>query len=173
VAAQEAKTKAKEKREAEGKASKPKVRSFTDEDLKKYKSSDGAKAPEGATPDASGPRPSPYGESSDAAGSDEGAWRRQAEEARRPVKEAEERVKGLETEMGDLREQLNPMSTRYVLGGNSTAGPGQVYEIEEKLRGLEAALTEAKAALAEAEKSWQQFVDEARGQGASPAWLEP
>jgi hypothetical protein len=75
--------------------------------------------------------------------------------------------------MAELKDRLNPMSTNYVLGGNSTAGPGAVYEVEEKLRNLENERLDAKAALAEAEKGWQQFLEEARSAGASPAWLKP
>ena len=199
--------KEKEKDKAQGKA-KPPARTFTDEDLKKYKAkpkddsaptqagSEGTSSEAEASPrqrrsreyggyqelppappspaekeeteDASEPPAAP-----DAQSPEEAEWKARAASARRPQKEAQARIGGIESQMADLRDQLNPMSTRYVLGGNSTAGPGQVYEIEDKLRNLEGELVAAKADLANAERSWQQFLDEARAAGASPAWLQP
>ncbi len=71
--------------------------------------------------------------------------------ARAPVQEAERRIKGIEAQIAELRDKLNPMSTNYVLGGNSTAGPGAVLEVEEQLRVLDGQLGEARTAAAEAE----------------------
>jgi hypothetical protein len=65
------------------------------------------------------------------------------------------------------------MSTNYVLGGTSTAGPGQVLEIQEKLRSLDEEKVQAQAELAEAQEAWERFVAEARGAGAAPGWLTP
>jgi hypothetical protein len=191
-------------------AAKPPTRSYSDEDLKKYKepaaaagvegqtgsaesssadepSSDHRRRPEGGggegTPrrrraaeppsadedSSSSPDPAEVEPSSP----EEAGWRARAEEARRPLEAAQNRVQGIEAEMAELRDKLNPMSTKYVLGGNSTEGSGAVYEVEEKLRVLEGHLVDARAAVVEAERSWQRFLDEARASGASPAWLNP
>lgn len=205
-ASKEAQT-SKEKDKAQGKA-KPPARSYTDEDLKKYKDkpkddsapteagSEGTSSEAEASPRPRRAReyggyqelpPAPPGpaekEQTEAASEpsaateaqspEEADWKARAASARRPQQEAQARIAGIESQIADLRDQLNPMSTRYVLGGNSTAGPGQIYEIEEKLRNLESELVGAKADLATAEKAWQQFLDEARAAGASPAWLQP
>jgi hypothetical protein len=82
-------------------------------------------------------------------------------------------VAQIDAQMAELRDRLNPMSANYVLGGNSNAGPGQVYEIEEKLRNLEGERAQAQADAAEAEKGWERFLEEARAAGVSPAWLTP
>jgi hypothetical protein len=125
---------------------------------------------------------SPTSASSDSAGSSDPAegkspeeveWKRQAVQARRPVEAAKGHIAQIESEMAGLKDQLNPMSTTYVLGGNSTAGPGAIYEVEEKLRNLESQRVDAKAELAEAEKGWQAFLEEARSAGANSAWLTP
>ena len=79
----------------------------------------------------------------------------------------------IDSEMAELKDKLNPMSTSYVLGGNSTAGPGAVLEVEEKLRNLESRRVDAKVELAEAEKGWKSFLEEARAAGANPAWFTP
>ena len=198
----------KEKDKAQGKATKPPARSYTDEDLKKYKAKpkdDSAPKEAGSEGTSSEPEAAPgrwrsreqggYQElppappssaekeqteaaseppaAKEAQSPEEAEWKARAASARRPQAEAQARIAGIESQMADLRDQLNPMSTRYVLGGNSTAGPGQIYEIEEKLRNLESELVGAKADLANAEKSWQQFLDEARAAGASAAWLQP
>jgi hypothetical protein len=197
----------KDKEKATGKA-KPPARSFTDEDLKKYKEKpkDGSSATQaGSSGQASEPEAQPNQRRSRESGGgyrdlpqppprsaeekdqanepepaateakspEEAEWRSRATLARRPLDEAQGRIKDIESQMASLRDQLNPMSTTYVLGGNSTAGPGQVYEIEEKLRNLESEMVEAKTGLADAEKSWQSFLDEARSAGISPAWLKP
>ncbi len=104
---------------------------------------------------------------------EEAMWKARAAEARRLLQEAQTRIQGIEGEMADQRDKLNPMSTKYLLGGNSTAGPDAIYEVEEQLRVLEGQLVEARAAAVEAEQSWQRFLDEARAAGASPAWLNP
>jgi hypothetical protein len=104
---------------------------------------------------------------------EEGEWRRRATDARRPVTEVQSRIAATESEMAVLKDQLNPMSATYVLGGNSLAGPGAVYEIEEKLRTLESRRVDAKAELVEAEKGWKSFLEEARSAGANPNWFTP
>ncbi len=109
----------------------------------------------------------------EAKSSEEVEWRRRAAEARRPVTEVQVRIAETEAEMAVLKDQLNPMSATYVLGGNSLAGPGAIYEIEEKLRNLEARRVDAKAELVEAEKGWKGFLEEARSAGANPNWLTP
>jgi hypothetical protein len=192
-------------------AAKPPTRSYSDEDLKKYKEPTAAASVEGQTgsaesssadepssdhrrrrPEGGGgegtPRrrraaepPSADVDSSSSpdpavvepSSPEEAGWRARAEEARRPLEAAQNRVQGIEAEMAELRDKLNPMSTKYVLGGNSTEGSGAVYEVEEKLRVLEGHLVDARAAVVEAERSWQRFLDEARASGASPAWLYP
>jgi hypothetical protein len=196
----------------EGKAKdKPKARTYTDEDLKKYKAPPDASSPQSASPastqaPASSGRPrrsredgtseerpepsssEPAGPSSEAApdtGSpssepaaperspEETQWRSRAAQARRPLDHARSRVAGIDAEIAELRDKLNPMSTNYVLGGTSTAGPGQVLEIQEKLRSLDEEKVQAQAELAEAQEAWERFVAEARGAGAAPGWLTP
>jgi hypothetical protein len=104
---------------------------------------------------------------------EEADWKARAKQARAPLQEAEGRIKQLEGQIAELRDKLNPMSTTYVLGGNSNAGPGAVLEVEEQIRILDGDLTGARGAVADAEKSWQAFLEEARAAGASPAWLNP
>jgi hypothetical protein len=89
------------------------------------------------------------------------------------VEAAQAHIAQIESEMAGLKDQLNPMSSSYVLGGNSTAGPGAVLEIEEKLRNLESQRVDAKGELVEAEKGWQSFLEEARAAGVSSNWLTP
>jgi hypothetical protein len=196
----------KEKEKPPAKA-KPPARSYSDEDLKKYKDTPkegGADAQGGSAVDSGAaeetaprqrrsrehggtqvlppPPPSPKGQEpakvdspppDEPSSPEEADWRARAEQARTPVREAEGRIQGIEAQIAELRDRLNPMSTKYVLGGTSTAGPEAIYEIEEQLRTLETARGEAKTAAAEAEKSWQAFLNEARAAGASPAWLNP
>jgi hypothetical protein len=204
---------AKTKDQPPGKA-KPPARTFTDEDLKKYKDkpaedSPAATPPPDASPSSSETNAAPrqrrsreYGgyqelppspPSSDGAAADQPAgaaaaessaaaetqspeeveWRQRAAEARRPLDDAQARIHEIESEMAGVKDQLNPMSTNYVLGGNSTAGPSAVLEAEEKLRNLESRLIDAKTELSEAQKGWDAFLEEARKAGASAAWLKP
>jgi hypothetical protein len=201
---------AKEKDKAEGK-SKPPARSFTDEDLKKYKEkrTDGStETQSGAQPESTSPSseaesaprqrrsreygghqelpppppPSPKAQeparvdsppAPEPASPEEADWKARAKQARSPILQAEGRVKQIEAQIAQLRDRLNPMSTTYVLGGNSTSGVDAVYAIEEQLRTLDGELVGAKTAAAEAEKGWQSFLEEARAAGASPAWLNP
>jgi hypothetical protein len=180
-AEEKAKAKATSQEKAKRQA-KPPARSYTDEDLKRYKDpsqEEGA----GGQPDSTGESSradregGSYGEeaAADEASSpeEEEMWRARAAEARGPLQEAQSRIESIQAEMADLRDKLNPMSTKYVLGGNSTAGPGAIYEVEENLRTLQTQLTDARTAAAEAERSWQSFLAEARAAGASPAWLDP
>jgi hypothetical protein len=195
---------AKEKEKAA--KAKPPARSYSDEDLKKYKDKrkeDGAGAQAGSggesstdeeasaarrharehggyqerRPDSRAQEPGREGVASPPADEptspEEANWKSRARQARAPLEAALGHVKELEAQIADQRDKLNPMSASYVLGGNSTAGPGAVYEIEEKLRNLEGALGGARTVVAEAEKSWQAFLEEARAAGASPAWLNP
>jgi hypothetical protein len=185
---------------------KPPARSYSDEDLKKYKepateggvgsqtgSSDESNVDEpvpgqrrsrehGGTqvlppvrPRQGNPEPEPIEPKAaeEPSSPEEASWKARASEARRPLKEAQTRIQGIEAEIADQRDKLNPMSTKYLLGGNSTAGPEAIYEVEEQLRGLDAQLVEARSAAVVAEQSWQRFLDEARAAGASPAWLNP
>jgi hypothetical protein len=183
------------------KAAKPPARSFTDEDLKKYRPpptegttepapSGGASSP--STPSSSSsareresepPRTEPDPRSaiereggnseSDGRSPEEASWRARAREARRPLREAQERLAGLEEAMTNLRDQLNPMSTRYVLGGNSNAGPGKVLEVQDQINKLEPEIETAKGLIADAEKEWTKFLADARAAGANPNWLNP
>lgn len=205
----------KDKDKAKEKA-KPPARSYSDEDLKKYKDKpkdEGADAPAGsagesgaaeesvpgqrrsreyggyqklpaaappaASPDSQAQEPSQEPptsvttEAPEAKSPEEAEWRRRATGAHRPVAEVQGRILRIESEIAQLKDQLNPMSASYVLGGNSIAGPGAVYEIEEKVRNLEAQRTDAKAELLDAEKGWQAFLDEARSAGVNPGWLTP
>jgi len=127
-------------------------------------------AASGASAQEAVPEPPPPAEPQS---SEEVEWRRRAAEARRPVSEVQGRIAETESEIAVLKDQLNPMSATYVLGGNSLAGPGAVYEIEEKLRDLEAHRVDAKAELVEAEKGWNAFLEEARSAGANSNWLTP
>jgi hypothetical protein len=104
---------------------------------------------------------------------EEAEWKGRAGQARRPVDDAQSRIAAIEAEMAQLKERLNPMSATYILGGTSTAGVDAILEIEDKLRNLETQRVDVKAELAEAEKGWQGFLEEARAAGASPAWLNP
>jgi hypothetical protein len=79
----------------------------------------------------------------------------------------------MEEQLEDLRQMINPMSTRYVLGGNSNAGPGKVLEVQQQIGELETQLPSARQAVVEAEKSWTRFQQEARSAGANPSWLDP
>jgi hypothetical protein len=104
---------------------------------------------------------------------EEAEWKGRAAVARRPVDDAQSRIAAIEGEMAQLKEQLNPMSTNYILGGTSTAGVDAILELEQKLQNLETQRVDVKAELAEAAKGWQGFLEEARAAGASPAWLTP
>jgi hypothetical protein len=197
--------KAKEKDKAA--KAKPAARSYSDEDLKKYKDKPtdtgaegqaGAAGESGETEAVPGQRRSreyggyqklppstPPAATQEAATADsppaaeepaspeEADWKARAQQARAPLQAAEGRIQAIETEIAELRDKLNPMSTKYVLGGNSTAGPGAVLEVEEQIRAKNVELGDARTAAAEAEKSWQTFLEEARAAGVSPAWLKP
>jgi hypothetical protein len=218
--AQDPKPKDAAKEKDKGAKAKPPARSYSDDDLKKYKEKppeDGASAqpassagesgagdapvpgqrrsreyggyqklppPVAPAPIAPGPTgtapaaPEPSASDSTAGAEDtrspeEVEWRRRAAQARRPIQEADGRIKQIESQIADLRDQLNPMSTKYVLGGNSTAGAGAVYEVEEQLRNLDSQLVDARTVAADAQKGWQAFLEEARQGGASAAWLNP
>jgi hypothetical protein len=215
---QDAKDKDKEAAKEKAKA-KPPARSYSDDDLKKYKDQpkdkpkdEGAGAQAGSAGESGAaaepaprqrrsreyggyqelpPEPPPTAPvpptraqertpepvtpepAEDTRSSEEVEWKRRAVQARRPVEAVQGQIAQIDSEMAGLKDQLNPMSTSYVLGGNSTAGAGAVLEIEEKLRNLENRRAGAKAELAEAEKGWQGFLEEARAAGANPAWFTP
>jgi hypothetical protein len=217
VPGQDAKDKDKEAAKEKAKA-KPPARSYSDDDLKKYKDppkdkpkddkagaqagsagESGAAAepaprqrrsreyggyqelPPEAPPTAPPTRaqiqnpeqPSAPAPAEETRSPEEVEWKRRAVEARRPVEAVQGQIAQIDSEMAGLKDQLNPMSASYVLGGNSTAGPGAVLEIEEKLRNLESRRVDAKGELAQAEKGWQSFLEEARAAGANPAWFTP
>lgn len=186
----------KDKEKDKAAKTKPAPRSYSDEDLKKYKDTPKTEPEATQTETQPGSTKPSYGEApakrtrapepvgnqeagveapsrEEPKSAEEADWRARAMGARAPLQEAERRIKGIEAQIGELRDKLNPMSTTYVLGGNSTAGPGAVLEVEEQLRGLDGQLGEARTAAAEAEASWQKFLEEARAAGASPAWLKP
>jgi hypothetical protein len=216
VPGQDAKDKDKEAAKEKDKAkAKPPARSYSDDDLKKYKDKpkdEGAGTQAGSagesgaaaepaprqrrsreyggyqelppeppptvpavptraqerTPEPEAPEPA-----ADPRSPEEVEWKRRAVEARRPVEAAQGQITQIDSEMAELKDKLNPMSTTYVLGGNSTAGPGAVLEVEEKLRNLESRRVDALAERAEAEKGWKSFLEEARAAGANPAWFPP
>ena len=125
----------------------------------------------GAEGHEAGPAPAPA-TPEPSASPEEADWKHRAAEARGPLRTAEGKVSGLERQMADLREQLNPMSTRYVLAGTSP-DVAKAFAIEGQIHAIEADLVEARKAVTEAQKGWAQFVQEARAAGASSAWLEP
>jgi hypothetical protein len=194
-----AQDKDKDKAKAAGRKPAP---SFTDEDLKKYRqapppestpTTTGATGATGSAPSAreresepnrtepsrpesdsrsavereGGPTPS------DGKSPEESSWRARAAQARRPLNDARARVTAVEAQLADLRDLVNPMSTRYVMGGNSNAGPGAVLEAQDRITKAEAELESAKNEVAEAEKGFNRFVEEARSAGANPNWLNP
>ena len=212
VSGQDAKDKEAAKEKDKAKA-KPPARSYSDDDLKKYKDKpkdEGAGTQAGSagesgaaaepaprqrrsreyggyqevppeppptvpvpraqerTPESVAPEPA-----EDTRSPEEVEWKRRAVEARRPMQAVQGQIAQIDSEMAELKDKLNPMSTSYVLGGNSTAGPGAVLEVEEKLRNLESRRVDAKVELAEAEKGWKSFLEEARAAGANPAWFTP
>jgi hypothetical protein len=187
-----------EKRAAEGA---PRAPVFTDADLKKEAAPDeeevrpgeAAGAPpssrrspspekgsgpvreKGSGPDSEPPTAVKASSAEEASSEEPGGvvdeWRRRAAEARGPLQEAKQRVKELEDRIAELREKLNPLSTKYVLGGLEGQDPNAVFAIQDELTSAETELAEARKALAEARESWERFVAGARAAGAPAAVL--
>ena len=98
-------------------------------------------------------------------------WRDRAAEVAKPLRAAKQRLKEVEERIAELRERLNPMSTKYVFGAGGGQDPNEVFAVQGELGKAETEREEARESLAEAQRGWDEFVARARADGAPASLL--
>jgi hypothetical protein len=150
--------------------------SYTDEDLKRSRESGKGNLvilpplPPDAAP-AAPAEPSAIGGRGDGEKGGDGigeadSWRQRAQSHREAVAAAAERVKQIESRLGEL---TNDMSANP----GDLFDPSRMQKREAEKQKLVPELEEAKTALAAARQALAEFEQEARSKNVPPGWLEP
>jgi chromosome segregation ATPase len=139
----------------EGKAAP--ARSFTNEDLKGKGGSSKEAGASPAAPASASSREGSDGEGSEAAKAR--GWQQRADQLRARVDQAKARQVSIESRIGQLRQEMNPMNPNYVLD------PNRFLRIQDQIRQAESELESVKSQIQAAQDAWSQFEDEARRAG--------
>jgi DNA repair exonuclease SbcCD ATPase subunit len=148
------------------KASTKPTKSFTNQDIEEFKAKnkdadkgtgEGEAEGEATTDDSSTAE-----ETTTASGQDEQKWRDKSHEAVERVKNAEEKIQQLQTD-------INALTQAFYAESDGVAQRGQIEaQRNERLNALEA----AKQELENAKQAQEDLQDEARKEGALPGWIE-
>lgn len=160
----EAAKKERERRE-KLKASTKQTKSFTNQDIEdfKAKNKDADKSGEGEAEEATGDDTSATSEeTTTSTQQDEQKWRDRSHEAVERVKDAEEKIQKLQTD-------INALTQAFYAESDGVAQRGQIEDQRNtRLNELEAARKE----LENAKQAQEDLQDEARREGALPGWIE-
>ena len=151
AAAAEKERRAKERQKGESKT-------YTNADLEKGQAGKDAKKAE--SPVAPAPTPTPRAEAEER----EDVWRGRAAIADEAVKTAQERISGLEAEIRDLQQDLNPNAPDML-------DPNRLQKRAAALNAALQALETAKADLGKAQQEREKLEEEARRKSVPPGWL--
>ncbi len=144
-----------EKLARDGKAAEARV--FTNEDLKGL----GGASKEGGNPPAVAATASPS-EASEGRSNEEAkarAWQQRADHLRANLDQVRARQASIESRIGQLRQEMNPMNPNYVLD------PNRFLRLQDQIRQAESELEGMKSQRQAAQDAWNQFEDEARRAG--------
>jgi chromosome segregation ATPase len=162
----EAAKKERERRE-KLKAAEKQTKSFTNQDIEdfKAKNKDADKSGEGEAEEATAEDTSATSEettTSTPGAQDEQKWRDKSHEAVERVKDAEEKIQKLQTD-------INALTQAFYAESDGVAQRGQIEDQRNtRLNELEA----AKKELENAKQAQEDLQDEARKEGALPGWIE-